>query len=437
MKVLLGITGCIAAYKAAEVLRGLQKGGAQVRVVMTTHATEFVRPLTFEALSGQPVIVEMFDRPNYSNIEHISVAREADLLLVAPATANIIAKFAHGISDDFLTTVYLSNTNPVLIAPAMNVEMWNHPATQANIDILRNLGVQFVDPGEGYQACGEVGVGRLAEPEEIVQRALEIVGLHIPGAGTGGLGDGATGRQGDEPNSPSRPVPQSPSPCTADFLGEHVMVTAGPTIEEIDPVRFISNRSSGRMGYAMAEAARDRGASVTLISGPVSLPPPPDVEVVNVTSTREMYEAVMSRISYATVFIGCAAVADFRPSRIADQKIKKAGHGTISLELEPTEDIIAAVSAYPNRNLRIVAGFAAESQALLEYAEKKVREKDLDLIVANDITREDAGFDVETNAATIIKRDGSRIELPLQSKRQLASRVLDEIASLRWVVTKS
>jgi phosphopantothenoylcysteine decarboxylase / phosphopantothenate---cysteine ligase len=452
MKVLLGITGCIAAYKAAEVLRGLQKGGAQVRVVMTSHATEFVRPLTFEALSGQPVIVEMFDRPNYSTIEHISVAREADLLLVAPATANIIAKFAHGISDDFLTTVYLSNTNPVLIAPAMNVEMWNHPTTQANIGILRNLGVQFVDPGEGYQACGEVGVGRLAEPEEIVQRALEIVGLHIPGAGTEGQGvfpsggrdwDEATGRRGEFDSSPSRPVAQSLPPegntaslSASDFLGEHVMVTAGPTIEEIDPVRFISNRSSGRMGYAMAEAARDRGASVILISGPVNLPPPPDVEVVNVTSAREMYEAVMSRISYATVFIGCAAVADFRPARIADQKIKKEGHGAISLELEQTEDIIAAVSAYPNRNLRIIAGFAAESQSLLEYAEKKVREKDLDLIVANDITREDAGFDVETNAATILKRDGSRIELPLQSKRQLASRVLDEIASLRWVVTK-
>jgi phosphopantothenoylcysteine decarboxylase / phosphopantothenate---cysteine ligase len=458
MKVLLGITGCIAAYKAGEVLRGLQKGGAQVRVVMTRHATEFVRPLTFEALSGQPVIGEMFDRPNYSTIEHISVAREADLLLVAPATANIIAKFAHGISDDFLSTVYLSNTNPVLIAPAMNVEMWNHPATQANIAILRNLGVQFVDPGEGYQACGEVGVGRLAEPDEIVRRALDIVRLQISDAGTRGLGEGGLPvegsgmwRQGDEVDSSPRqlPVPStgrapSPSPGfsagnqqSADFLGEHVMVTAGPTIEEIDPVRFISNRSSGRMGYAMAEAARDRGAIVTLISGPVSLEPPPDIEVVNVISTREMYEAVMSRISDTTVFIGCAAVADFRPARISDQKIKKEGHGAISIELEQTEDIIAAVSAYPNRNLRIIAGFAAESQSLLEYAEKKVREKDLDLIVANDITREDAGFDVETNVATIIKRDGSRIELALQSKREMAGRVLDEIASLRWVVTKS
>ncbi len=386
--------------------------------------TEFIRPLTFEALSGEPVIVEMFDRPNYSTIEHISVAREADLLLVAPATANIIAKFAHGISDDFLSTVYLSNTNPVLIAPAMNVEMWNHRATQANIDHLRKLGVQFVDPGEGFQACGEVGVGRLAEPDEIVRRALEIVRSRMADRGLridkDTLGKSALG-----------------DPQPSDFLGEHVMITAGPTIEDLDPVRFISNRSSGRMGYAMAEAARDRGASVTLISGPVTIPPPTDVEIVNVMSARDMYEAVMSRISCATVFIGCAAVADFRPARFSKQKMKKDGRGAISIELEQTEDIIAAVSAYQNRNLRIIAGFAAESQSLLEYAEKKLREKDLDLIVANDITRDDSGFDVETNAATIIRRDGSRLELPLQSKRQLAGRVLDEVANLRWVVTKS
>src|SRR5499425_3104513 len=275
MKVLLGVTGCIGAYKAAEILRGLQRRGVQIRVVMTRHATEFVRPLTFEALSGQPVIVEMFDRPNYATIEHIAVAREADLLLVAPATANIIAKFAHGVADDFLSTVYLSNTNPVLIAPAMNVEMWNHPATQANIKILRDRGVLFVEPGVGYQACGEVGMGRLAEPEEIIERAFEIL-------------------------------------RSRDFAGEHVMVTAGPTVEDLDPVRFITNRSSGRMGYAIAEAARDRGAHVTLISGPVKLTPPENVETVNVRSTREMFEAVMRRIHDVTVFIGSAAVADFR-----------------------------------------------------------------------------------------------------------------------------
>jgi phosphopantothenoylcysteine decarboxylase/phosphopantothenate--cysteine ligase len=397
MKVLLGVTGCIGAYKAAEILRGLQRRGVQIRVVMTRHATEFVRPLTFEALSGQPVIVEMFDRPSYATIEHIAVAREADLLLVAPATANIIAKFANGVADDFLSTVYLSNTNPVLIAPAMNVEMWNHAATQANIKILRERGVSFVEPGFGYQACGEVGMGRLAEPEEIVERAFDILR-----------------------NPPSK-----------DFAGESVMVTAGPTIEDLDPVRFITNRSSGKMGYATAEAARDRGARVILISGPVNLPPPENVETVKVRSTREMFEAVMSRLDDVTVFIGSAAVADFRPARRAEQKIKKGGRKTITLELEETDDIIAAVGAAPNRERRIVAGFAAESQSLLEYAERKLREKGLDLIAANDITRDDAGFGVDANAATILKRDGSRVELPLQSKRALADRTLDEILKLR------
>jgi phosphopantothenoylcysteine decarboxylase / phosphopantothenate---cysteine ligase len=403
MKALLGVTGCIGAYKAAEILRGLQRRGVQIRVVMTRQATEFVRPLTFEALSGQPVIVEMFDRPNYATIEHIAVAREVDLLVVAPATANIIAKFAHGVADDFLSTVYLSNTNPVLIAPAMNVEMWNHAATQANIKILRDRGVLFVEPGVGYQACGEVGMGRLAEPEEIAERAFEIL----------------RNLQSRSPESPSK-----------DFAGEHVMVTAGPTVEDLDPVRFITNRSSGKMGYAMAEAARDRGARVTLISGPVNLPPPENVETVSVRSTREMFEAVMSRLHDVTVFIGSAAVADFRPALRAEQKIKKEGCKTITVELEETEDIIAAVGAAPNRERRVVAGFAAESQSLLEYAERKLREKGLDLIVANDITRAGAGFGAETNAATILKRDGSRVELPLQSKRALADRALDEITKL-------
>ncbi|MGH9753994.1 MAG: bifunctional phosphopantothenoylcysteine decarboxylase/phosphopantothenate--cysteine ligase CoaBC [Blastocatellia bacterium] len=412
MKVLLGVTGCIGAYKAAEILRGLQRRGIQVRVVMTRHATEFVRPLTFEALSGQPVIVEMFDCPNYATIEHIAVAREADLLLVAPATANIIAKFAHGVADDFLSTVYLSNTSPVLIAPAMNVEMWNHMATQANIKNLRERGVSFVEPGVGYQACGEVGMGRLAEPEEIVERALEIL---------------------RNPQNAEHVEKQSAirNPQSNDFAGERVMVTAGPTVEDLDPVRFITNRSSGKMGYAIAEAARDRGALVTLISGPVSLPPPENIETINVRSTREMFEAVMSRLHDVTVFIGSAAVADFRPARRAEQKIKKEGRKTITIELEETEDIIATVGAAPNRERRIVAGFAAESQSLLEYAERKLREKGLDLIVANDITRADAGFSAETNAATILKRDGSRIELPLQSKRALADRALDEITKLR------
>src|SRR5262249_15724141 len=293
MRVLLGVTGCIGAYKAAEILRGLQRRGVQLRVVMTRHATEFVRPLTFEALSGLPVIVEMFDRPNYATIEHISVAREADLLLVAPATANIIAKFAHALADDLLSPAYLSNTNPVLVAPAMNVEMWNHPATQANIKILRERGVLFVEPGVGYQACGEVGMGRLAEPEEIVERAIEIL------------------------------KSQTSELKSRDFAGEHVMVTAGPTVEDLDPVRFITNRSSGRMGYAIAEAAQDRGARVTLISGPVNLPPPENVETINVRSTREMFEAVTRRIHDVTVFIGSAAPARFstaQPGAPEDQK---------------------------------------------------------------------------------------------------------------------
>ena len=400
MKVLLGITGCIGAYKAAEVLRGLQKAGANVRVVMTRSATEFVQPLTFEALSGQPVIVEMYDRLNYAVIEHIAVAREADLLLIAPATANVLAKFAHGIADDFLSTVYLSNTNPVLIAPAMNVEMWSHPATQANLKILRDRGVHFVDPGSGYQACGEVGVGRLAEPEDIVKRALELIS-------------------------------NLQSPVSNDLRGERIVITAGPTVEDLDPVRFITNRSSGKMGYALAEAAQARGANVTLISGPTKLQPPKRVEFISVRSTREMYDAVLSKMDESTVFIGCAAVADYRPTTRAAQKLKKNGRQAITLELEATEDIIAAVGAASRDHRRIVVGFAAESESLLSNATQKLSSKNLDFIVANDITRTDAGFDVETNVATILRRDGSQFELPLQSKRALADTVLDEVINTR------
>ncbi len=400
MNVLLGVTGCIGAYKAAEILRLLQKSGAQVRVVMTRSATEFIQPLTFEALSGQSVIVEMYDRPNYAVIEHIALAREADLLLIAPATANVLAKFANGIADDFLSTLYLSNTNPVLIAPAMNVEMWSHPATQNNLKILRERGNHFVDPGSGYQACGEVGVGRLAEPEEIVTRALEI--LRIPH-----------------------------SALRTDLAGEKVVITAGPTIEDIDPVRFITNRSSGKMGYALAEAAQFRGAEVTLISGPTKLSAPAHVEVIPVRSTREMSEAVMRKVNESTVFIGCAAVADFRPAVRAEQKMKKNGQQVMTLELEATEDIIAVVGALSDNQNRIVIGFAAESELLLSNAEKKLSSKNLDLIVANDITRTDAGFDVETNAATILRRDGTQQETALMSKRELADTVLNEIIRLR------
>ncbi|MFN9742602.1 MAG: bifunctional phosphopantothenoylcysteine decarboxylase/phosphopantothenate--cysteine ligase CoaBC, partial [Acidobacteriota bacterium] len=395
MRVLLGITGCIGAYKAAEVLRGLQRAGAAVRVVMTRNATEFVRPLTFEALSGQPVIVGMYDRPDYATIEHIALAREADLLLVAPATANVVARFAQGLADDFLSTVYLSNTNPVLLAPAMNVEMWNHPATQANLETLRRRGVEIIEPGIGYQACGEVGAGRLAEPGEIVRRTLER--LH----------------RGAERSS--------------DLAAHHIMITAGPTIEDLDPARYLTNRSSGRMGYALAEAAVARGARVTLVSGPVRIPLPAGVEVQSVRSGREMYEAVLAGLESATIFIGAAAVADFRPVARAEQKIKKAGRTRLTIEFEATEDIIGAVAAAPGRERRLVVGFAAESQAVNEYAVAKIREKSLDMIVANDITAPGAGFDVETNAATIIDRHGRAVELPLQSKREMADRIFDEI----------
>lgn len=406
LKVLLGVTGCIGAYKAAEVLRGLQKAGAQVRVMMTKHATAFIAPLTFEALSGHPVIVEMFDRPDHSQIEHISLARWADVVLIAPATANCLAKFAHGLADDFLSTVYLSNTNPVLVAPAMNVEMWQHPATQANLTTLKQRGVQIIEPGVGYQACGEVGAGRLAEPAEIVEQVLTFF------------------REWQAVSS---------QPRSNDLSNEHILLTAGPTVEDLDPVRFITNRSSGKMGYALAAAAQARGAQVTLVSGPTKLAPPAGVIMVNVRSTREMYDAVLRHLNSATVFIGCAAVADFRPAQKADNKIKKMGRRTITLELETTEDIIAAVGEATKTDAsgRLIIGFAAESQDLLNYADRKLREKGMDLIVANDITRQDAGFDVETNAATILRRNGSREELSLQSKSDLAERVLDEIPRLR------
>lgn len=397
MSVLLGVSGCIGAYKAVEILRGLQRSGVAVRVVMTRSATEFVRPLTFEALSGRPVVVGMYERPDYATIEHIALVREARLLLVAPATANLLGKFAHGIADDFLTTAYLSNTNPVLIAPAMNVEMWNHPATQENLRRLRERGDRIVEPGSGYQACGEVGVGRLAEPEEIVGRALELLRGEV----------------------------------AADLAGVHVMVTAGPTVEDLDPVRFLTNRSSGRMGYALAEAARDRGARVTLVTGPVVLDAPYGMEVVRVRSTRSMYEAVIARLEPQTVFIGAAAVADFRPVECSAEKIKKLGRRHLTIELETTEDIIGSVAAAPGREQRFVVGFAAESQSVISYAQNKLREKGLDLIVANDITAPGAGFDVETNAATLIARDGSRVELPLQSKRAMADRILDRVVSDR------
>lgn len=397
MNVALGVTGCIAAYKAVEILRGLQKRGAGVRVVMTRHATEFVTPLTFQSISGSPVITEMFAPTDDPEIKHIQLAQSIDLLLVAPATANTLAKFANGIADDFLSTLYISTTAPVLVAPAMNVEMWAHPATQENVRRLRERGVEFVDPEEGYLACRTVGAGRLAEPDEIVRRALALMGSN------GGA---------------------------ADLSGERVLITAGPTQEALDPVRFLTNRSSGKMGYAVAEAAIARGAEVTLISGPVALTPPRGAITISVKSASEMHRAVMDNLEDATMVIMAAAVADYRPASVSRQKIKKNGGG-IAIDLEPTDDILAAVRR--ERANRIVIGFAAETEHVIENAKKKLAAKGADLIVANDVSAADSGFDVETNRIALVASDGV-IELPLMSKREAADRILDAALKLRAAV---
>ena len=397
----LGVTGCIAAYKAVEVLRGLQKRGAEVRVVMTRHATEFVGTLTFQSISGFPVISEMFAPTDDPEIKHIQLAQAIDLLLVAPATANTLAKFANGIADDFLSTLYISTTAPVLVAPAMNVEMWAHPATRENVRRLRDRGVHFIDPGEGYLACRTVGAGRLAEPDEIVQRACEIIGLK---------------------SSPE------PSNTSNDSLhGERVLITAGPTQEAVDPVRYLSNRSSGKMGYSVVEAALARGAAVTLITGPVSIDPPKGVRTISVRSAAEMYEEVNNNLEDATIVVMAAAVADYRPSNRQRQKIKKNGDAIV-LKLEPTEDILAAVGG--TKGSRIVIGFAAETENLIENAKKKLNEKGADLIVANDVSASDSGFDVDTNRITLVSPEGVE-ELPLMSKRDAAARIVDAAIKIR------
>jgi len=399
--VALGVSGGIAAYKAAEVLRGLQRANCRVRVAMTEHATKLIAPLTFRALSGEHVIVDDYAPDNPDPIAHITFSQTVDLFLVVPATANIIAKFANGVADDFLSSTYLACNAPVLIAPAMNTTMWNHPATRRNLAQLRADGVHIVEPDSGEMACGTFGPGRLSEPERIVAAALEILR---------GTSAAATVR--------------------CDLAGERIMITAGATREEIDPVRFISNRSSGRMGFALAEAARERGAEVTLIAGVTSVEPPAGVRVVRALSAEEMHKAVLAEVQNSTVFIGAAAVADYRAARRAEQKIKKSDQA-LTITLEPTPDILAAVSRARHDGL-LVIGFAAESDHVLTHAQDKLARKNLDAIVANDITRAGAGFDTETNVVTLIARDrATPIELPLMSKREAAHRILDEIARLR------
>jgi phosphopantothenoylcysteine decarboxylase/phosphopantothenate--cysteine ligase len=394
--VALGVCGGIAAYKAVEVLRGLQKAGCTVRVAMTKRACEFVQPLTFRALSGSHVVVDDYAPDNPDPIAHITFSQTADLLIVAPATANIIAKFANGVADDFLTSTYLACSVPVLIAPAMNTTMWEHPATQRNLERLRADGVHIIEPDAGEMACGTIGPGRLSEPDRIVAAALEILR----------------------------------SKRAMDLSGERFLITVGATREEIDPVRFISNRSSGRMGFALAEAALRRGGEVTVVAGNTSVAPPSGVRVVQATSAEEMSQAVAKERENASVFIGAAAIADYRPVERADQKIKKS-QDSITLTLERTPDVLSQVAA-SRTNGMLVVGFAAETENVLANARKKLRSKKLDAIIANDVTREDAGFDSPTNAITIITKDNT-LELPLMSKTEAADRILDVIVSLRSV----
>jgi phosphopantothenoylcysteine decarboxylase/phosphopantothenate--cysteine ligase len=397
MKVVLGVSGGIAAYKSAEIVRLLQERGMQVQVVMTHAAQEFVRPLTFAALTGEKVITDMFPHEggeanlDYA-VEHIAVAQGMDCLLVAPATANVMAKLAHGVADDFLTTLYLATKAPVVVAPAMNVNMWEHAATRENLAILKQRGVCIVEPASGYLACGMVGAGRLAANEDIVAAVIAALG-------------------------------------SPDLAGETLLITAGPTREPIDPVRFISNRSSGKMGYALAEVALRRGARVLLVTGPVALAPPAGAEVVRVETAEQMRGAVLERLPRATVVIKAAAVSDFRPGSTPNRKIKREGHGPLTLELQPTRDIIAEVTqkAEPGQ---IVVGFAAETHDAIANARRKLLAKSLQAIVVNDVSRPGIGFDSDRNAVSIITAE-EEIAVPESSKQEIARRVLDVVRQLR------
>jgi phosphopantothenoylcysteine decarboxylase/phosphopantothenate--cysteine ligase len=396
MKVTVGVSGGVAAYKAAELVRALQRQALDVHVVMTEAAQQFVQPLIFASLTGHKVITSLWagdtDESNLdSAIEHIDAAQTTDALVVAPATANILAKFTQGIADDFLTTMYLATTAPVIVAPAMNVNMWNHPATCANLSLLEERGVRIVSPDSGYLACGMIGSGRLAENEAIVQAVLDILNHRN------------------------------------DLAGETVMVTAGGTREALDPVRFLGNRSSGKMGYALADAAARRGAKVVLVSAPTALRPPANIEVVPVVTTEEMRSAVLSRLDQATIVIKAAAVADYRPVIQAEQKLKRSG--PLTIELQPTEDILAEV-VRRRRDGMLVIGFAAETENAIVHGRDKLLRKGADAIVLNDVSREGIGFDSDRNAVTFLTQS-TAIELPEMSKRELADRILEEVMALR------
>lgn len=401
MKIALGVSGGIAAYKAAEIVRLLQDRAVRVQVVMTAAAQEFVRPLTFAALSGEKVITGMFgadaETPNLdSAVEHIAVAQSIDALLVAPATADTLAKFAQGSSNDFLSTLYLATKAPVIVAPAMNVNMWEHPATQANVATLRARGVHVVEPDSGYLACGMVGAGRLADPEHIVAETLTRLGV------------------------------------AQDLAGETVLVTAGPTYEPVDPVRFLGNRSSGKMGYALAEAAIRRGAKVILVSGPTALHPPSAAESIFVETAQQMRTAVLDRWEQASFIIMAAAVADYHVKQVADQKIKRS-EASLQLQLEPNPDILADLGSLRHASGKrspVLIGFAAETENGLANARAKLEKKRVDAVVLNDVSRIDIGFNSDQNEVTIVTADDA-LAVPEASKLEIAQKILDAVLRLR------
>jgi len=391
--IVLGVTGGIAAYKSCEIVSRLRKAGAKVHVIMTKNACEFVTPLTFETLSNNPCVTDTFARPERWEVEHIALAKAADLFVIAPATANIMAKMAHGIADDMLSTTVLATRATVLIAPAMNTGMWEAKATQENLKMLKARGVETVGPEGGFLACGDVGAGRMSEPVQIVEKITELLARK------------------------------------QDMTGLKVLVTAGPTREMLDPVRFVTNRSSGRMGYALAENAQQRGAEVTLVSGPVNIPAPKGVTVVNVQSTDDLYNAMMEFAPQQDIIVQSAAPADYKTENVAPQKLKKQGDAALELRLVPTQDVAKAVGENKKPGQTLI-GFAAETENLHDNAEKKLDRKNLDMIVANDVTKPGAGFDVDTNIASIMTDDGVE-ELPLMKKTELAQVIFDRALTLR------
>ena len=392
--VLLGVTGGIACYKSANLASALVKQGSNVQVLMTKNATEFIGPHTFESLTGNRVSVDTFDRNYQFQVEHIALADQADLVLVAPATANVLAKLAHGLADDMLTTTILACNCPKIAAPAMNTKMYENPVTQDNLDILRKYGWEIVEPASGRLACGAVGKGKMPEPEDLLETVLHALSHE------------------------------------KDMTGLKVLVTAGPTREALDPVRYLTNHSTGKMGYAIAKAAAARGASVTLVSGPVNLKKPPYMEVVDIVSAQDMFDAVTSRAPDQDIIIKAAAVADYRPASVAEDKIKKSGNDSdLSLPLVRTSDILAWLGEHRAPG-QFLCGFSMETRDMVDNSKKKLEKKHIDLIAANNLKQEGAGFGVDTNLLTLIAADGAK-ELPLMSKEEAAHALLDEIMSRR------